>query len=99
MALALDCGVVVDKVNIAWPLSVAFDKIVVPGRTLAFRVARQHALDAHADTLGALDRTPALVSKQIEAYDAIGVYMGVHRDRTVWTCFKRGFWRFCQDAC
>ena len=73
----------VKKLDIAGSQLVASYKVLVTRRALVLVVARQHALDAHADTLDALDRAPALLAKQVEADDAVGVYVRVHRDWTV----------------
>jgi hypothetical protein len=52
--------IVIHKLDIAWSLLVAFDKLLVSGRTLILRIAGEHALYTHAHALGTLDRTPSL---------------------------------------
>lgn len=61
----------VDKVNVTGALPVASHKLLVPRGALRFRIARQHALDAHADALRTLYRAPTLASEQIQADDAV----------------------------
>ena len=73
----------VKELDVAGSQLVSSYKVLVTGGPLVLVVARQHALDAHADTLDTLDRAPALLAEQVEADDAVGVYVRVHGDRTV----------------
>ena len=68
------------KPNIPRSLRVPPTEILVPLGSLVLIVARQHALDAHAYTLDVLHGAPALGAEQVEADDAVGVNVGVHRD-------------------
>lgn len=52
----------------------------VPGRSLVLRVAGQHALQAHADALDVLHRTPAGGAEEVEADDAVAVDVWMHGD-------------------
>jgi hypothetical protein len=54
--------IVVEELNVSGPLLIASHKVLIAGRSLIFVVARQHALDAHADARNALDGTPALLT-------------------------------------
>lgn len=54
--------VVVDEIDVTGPSTITLDKLFVVRGSFVFHVARQHALDAHADTLCTLDRTPALIA-------------------------------------
>ena len=44
-------------------------------------VARQHALNRHADAFDALDGRPACRAEEVETDDAVGVDVGVNGDR------------------
>jgi hypothetical protein len=57
--------VVVVKFHIPWAQPVAPYKLFIPRRTLVLRVASEHALDTHADTLNILDWTPTLSAEEI----------------------------------
>lgn len=98
--LSSDRVVVVVEVDVPWTPRVAPHKLLVARRSLVLRVARQHALNAHAYTLDVLDGTPALTAEQIETDDAVGIDMRVYWDRTVGGTDKGDFWGFCdrQDA-
>lgn len=90
--------VVVEELNVAGPQFVAPHKVRVAGRSLVFVVTSQHALNAHTHTLDALDGAPARLSEEVEADDAVGVDMGMHRDWAIlllvkcdlgWLCGER----------
>lgn len=51
-----DGVVIVNEPNISWAPSVSSDKLFVTRRSFVLSVARQHALDTHADALDGLDR-------------------------------------------
>lgn len=87
--------VVIAELNIAGALSVSSDKLLITRGPLVLGVAGQHALDAHADALGALDWAPALVAEKVEADDAVGVDVRVDGDRAVGAVLKCDFGRFC----
>lgn len=77
------------KPDIPRPLRVQPHKVVVPGRPLVLRVARQHALQAHAHALDVLHGRPAGRAEQIETDDAVAVDVRVDGDfaddgRAVW---------------
>lgn len=52
-----------NKIDIARPLRVVFDKVLISRRALILGVARQHALQAYAHALYIVYRTPALAVK------------------------------------
>lgn len=83
------------EIDVLGPLSVCADKVLVAWGALVLAVARQHALDAHAHTLDVLDGAPALRAEQVEADDAIGIYVRVHRDRTIVLLDEGNLWRLC----
>lgn len=87
--------IVIHKVNVARPQPVLGHELLVARGPLVLGVARQHALDAHADALGALDGAPALVPQQVEADDAVGVDVRVDGDRAVGLLLEYDFWGFC----
>lgn len=70
---ASDLIVVVIEVDVPGPQPIALHEFIVARRSLILRVASQHALQAHTNALDVLYGTPALLTKQIEAYDAIRV--------------------------
>lgn len=78
-----NCSVVVIEVDVLGTQAVPPHKFLVAGRPLVLSVTRQHALDAHAHTLDVLDGTPALLAEKVEADDAVGVDVRVHRDGAV----------------
>jgi hypothetical protein len=75
--------IVVVEVDIPRSEAVRAYKVLVARRPLVLGVARQHALQAHADALDVLNGAPPLLAKQVETYDAIRVYVRVNRDRSV----------------
>lgn len=77
----LNGGILIDEPDISGPLRVSADKLLVAGGTLVLGVARQHALDAHADALNIVDGAPALGAQQIETDDAVGVDVRVDGNR------------------
>jgi hypothetical protein len=81
-------------VYIAGTLGVSPDKLLVSWRAFILRISRQHALDAHADALDILDRTPALGPEEIEADDSVAVDVRVHGDWTGGRADKGNFRRF-----
>lgn len=83
----------VDERDVAWPLTIRPDEVVI-ARPFVLRIARQHALDAHADALHALHGTPACVAENIEADDAVGVYVWMNRNWPVGKPLEHDFWRF-----
>ena len=80
------------KVDVTGPLAVGSDKVGIARRPLILCIAGQHALQTHADTLDVLNRAPALRPEQVEANNAIGVDMRVHRDRPIGELEKHDFW-------
>lgn len=82
-ACPLNMVVVIDELDIAWSLPVASDKFVIASRSLIERVARQHALDAHAYALCVLNWAPALAAQKVEADDSIRVNVWMHGYRAV----------------
>lgn len=82
------------KVDVFWSETVASDELLVSGRPLVLGIARQHALEAHAYALDVLDRTPALVAQEIEAYDAVGINVRMHGNRAVGLLDEGYFWWF-----
>ena len=89
-------GILIDEPDVSGPLCVPANEILVAGGTLVFGVARQHALDAHADALDVVHGAPALVAKQVEADDTVGVDVRVNGDsplrRFGYECDFRRFW-------
>lgn len=71
------------KINVLRPQLIGTDKVLVTRRPLVLCVSRQHALDRHADALDVLYGTPALVSEQVQANDAVAVDVRVHGYRAV----------------
>jgi hypothetical protein len=79
----LNSIVVVIEVNVSWPKPIAPDEFLISRRPLILGITRQHTLYAHADALDALNWAPSLLAEQVETNDAVGVDMGMHRDRSV----------------
>lgn len=75
--------VVVVELNIPRPLPVGAYKFLIAGGPLVLGVSRQHALQAHTHALDVLDGAPALLAEEVEADDAVGVDVRVHRDGSV----------------
>lgn len=84
----------IQELDVPWSLFVAAHKLLVAGRSLVLVVARQHALYAHAHTLGALHGAPPLVSQQIEAYDSVRVDVRVHGNWAAGPLHEGDFGRF-----
>lgn len=82
------------EVNVSWSEAVAPHKLVITSGSLILLVSGQHALYAHADTLYVLYGTPALVSEKIQADNAVGVYVGMHWDRSLGCFHERDLRRF-----
>lgn len=61
------------EIDVPGPQAVASDELFVARRPLILGIARQHALETHADTLDVLYRAPSLLSQEIEADDAVRV--------------------------
>lgn len=77
LSLCLNRSILIDESDISRPLRISADELLVAGGTLILSVARQHALDAHADALDVVDGAPALGAEQVQADDAVGVYVRV----------------------
>ena len=75
--------IVVIELNVPRTKSIAPHKFLIPWRTLVLGVACQHALNAHTDALHVLYWTPTLLTKKIETNKAVGIYVRVHRNRSV----------------
>ncbi len=82
------------EINIPGPPSIIGHETLVALRALILRIARQHALQAHADALYILDWRPPLLAQQIEADDAIRVDVGMHRYGTVRRQGEGHLWGF-----
>ena len=87
--------IVVEKVNVFRPQAVGFHKLLVPWRPLVLGVPREHALQAHADALNILYWAPALLTEEVQADDAVGVYVWVDRNRSVGQVYKGDLGGFC----
>ena len=61
------------EIDIPRPSVVVPAKVLVAFRPLVPRIARQHALQAHANALHALHRAPSGLVEEIQAYDAVAV--------------------------
>jgi len=70
------------KPYIPRPLRIQPHEILVPRGALVLRVARQHALQAHAHALDVLHGRPAGRAEEVEADDAVAVDVGVDGDST-----------------
>lgn len=86
----------VEELDVFWTEPVPADKILVPRRALILGVPRQHALKAHTDTLDVLHRTPSLLAEEVEADDAVRVYVGMNRNRPVGKLHEDDFGRLCK---
>jgi hypothetical protein len=95
-AASLHGVIVVEKVNVFRPQAVAAYKLLVPWRSLILSVAREHALQAHAHALDILHGAPPLLAEEVEADDAVGVYVWVDGDRAVGQVYKRDLGGFCR---
>jgi len=73
----------IEVVDFPGSQSIVPNKLFISRRTFAFSVTREHALNAHADTLDILHRAPALLAQEIEAYVAVGVDMGMNGNRSI----------------
>jgi len=89
--------IVIVKIDVPWAQPVRPDKLLVSRRPLRLGIARQHALDAHADALHILDGTPALVAQKIQADEAVRVDMRVQRNRPVGGPNEGDFRCFCSS--
>ena len=95
-AASLHGVIVVEKVNVFRPQAVGFHKLLVPWRPLVLGVAREHALQAHADALDILHGAPPLLAEEIQADDAVGIYVWVDGDRPIGQVYKRDLGGFCR---
>lgn len=94
-----DGVIVIVEVDVSGSLPVTAHELFVAGGPLVLGIAGQHALDAHADTLNVLHWTPSLLAEKIQADDAVGVDVGVHRDWTVGQLHKHDFGRLWGGGC
>ena len=85
------------EVYVPWPQAVPPDELLVAWRSLVLGVPCQHALQAHAHALDVLHGAPALLAEEVEADDAVGVDVGVHRDRSVGQVDEGYLGRFCGE--
>lgn len=85
--------VVVQEFYISWSLPVHTHKLCIARRSLVLAVAGKHALYAHADALGALDRAPSLISQKVKAYNSVRVDVWVHGDWAGWFVDEGDLWR------
>lgn len=83
------------EVNVPGPQTVALDEVCVSRRSFVLGVAGQHTLQAHANSLDALDWAPALLAEEVEADDAVRVDMGVDRYGTVVLFLEDHFGGLC----
>ena len=88
----------VEELNVAGPLPVSADKLLIARRSFVLVIAREHALDAHTDALRVLDRAPTLIPQKIEAYDSVGVNVWMHGNRSIGFLVERDFWRLWMDG-
>jgi hypothetical protein len=86
------------EVDIPWSLPVCSNEVLVSWRPFRLRVARQHALYAHADRLDMLYRTPTLCPEKVKAYKSVRVDVGVERDWAVIRWRECNFRRFCTKS-
>lgn len=84
------------KLDVSRTKSVASNKLLVPGWALVLGIAGQHALDAHADALHILNWAPTLLTKEIETYEAVRVYVRMHGNRPIGELDKCDFRWFCR---
>lgn len=103
-AVDLDRLIIINKPNIPRSRTIIPHKILIPWRTLAPRIARQHALDRHAHTLHVLYWAPATRGasmpgggEQVQADVPIAIDVWVNWYWAWWggeedECY---FWRFC----
>lgn len=84
------------ELDVLWSEAVPADKVLVPLRALVLGVPRQHALQAHADALDVLHRTPSLLAEKVEADDAVRVDVRVDRDWAVGKLDEDDFGRLCK---
>jgi hypothetical protein len=90
--------IIIIEVDVLWTLCISPHEILITRRPLILRVAREHALNAHAHALHILDRTPPLATQQIQADNAIGVNMWMDGDWTVWGLDKGHLRSFCRKS-
>ncbi len=81
----------IHEVDISRSLPVESHKILVAGWPLLLCVAREHALQTDAYALDVVHRRPALSVEQVEADDAIGVYVWVPGNRVRIVPYKDNF--------
>ena len=75
----LDRIVMEVEVDISRSSRIASHKVFIALRPLVLCIACEHALQTYANALHIVYRTPRLSVKQIEADDAVGVDVRVHR--------------------
>lgn len=86
------------EVDVSGSQPVALHEVLVSRWSLVLDVAGQHALQAHADALDVLDRTPTLMTEEIEADDAVRVYVGVHWYGAVVFLLEYHLGGFCSES-
>jgi len=84
------------KFHISWTFCIGSHEFLVSWGPLGFGVPRQHALQAHANALNVLNRTPTLLPQEIQAYETIRVDVRVDGNRSWGVCRmdKCDFWWF-----
>jgi acyl-coenzyme A synthetase/AMP-(fatty) acid ligase len=82
------------EVDIPWSSSIVRHKIRISFRPFILRVSRQHALQAHTNTLHILNRRPSLLTEKIQADDSVRVDVWVHGDWAIGKEDEGYFWRF-----
>lgn len=83
----------VQEFYISWSLPIDTHKLCIARRSLVLAVAGEHALYAHADALGALDRAPSLVSQEVKANNSVRVDVRMHGDWAGWVVDEGDLWR------
>ena len=73
--------IIILKPNIPRPPLITRHKLLIPRGPFILGIRRQHALDAHADTLDRLHGRPAGTAEQVETDDAVAVDVRVDGDR------------------
>ena len=88
--------VFVNKANVPWSLPVPPHKFFISRRPFILRIARQHALQTHANTFNILYRRPACRAKKIETYNSIGVDVRMYwyLARRIFEVHECDFWCF-----
>ena len=81
------------EVYVPGSLRVVTHESIVSRRALILRVAGQHGLQADAHALHVMNRRPPSTIQKIETYDAVRVYVRVHRYRMGLVADKDDFGR------